>query len=76
MGMHASAQVSSLLEQRQRGSTQMTVYLTCGHVPMDECPGQFEADLISFVENVYERQDSMLTNKQPSKQELGVLLQQ
>ncbi|CAL8466073.1 g5609 [Coccomyxa elongata] len=70
--LKTAKEVSSLLEQRQRGSTQMTVYPTCGHVPMDECPGQFEADLISFVESVYGRQDSMPI----SKQEVGALLQQ
>ena len=54
----------------------MTVYPTCGHVPMDECPGRFQADLISFVETVYGRQESMLTNKQLSEQEVVGLLQQ
>ncbi len=35
----------------------MTVYPVCGHVPMDECPVQFQSDLIAFVERMYAEQD-------------------
>ena len=47
------AQVNALLEQRQQGSTQLTLYPVCGHVPMDECAEQFQSDVVSFVEGVF-----------------------
>ena len=51
------AQVNALLEKRQQGSTQLTLYPACGHIPMDECADQFQTDMISFVEGVYIKQD-------------------
>jgi hypothetical protein len=46
-------QVKKMLDARPRGSTDLIRYPQCGHVPMDECPEQFNADVIAFVERLH-----------------------
>lgn len=42
-----------MLRERPVGSTQLVTYEECGHVPMDEFPERFNADVASFLEDIY-----------------------
>jgi hypothetical protein len=46
-GIHA--QVAELLSENTAIESGLTVYPSCGHVPMDDCRDTFIEDLVDFV---------------------------
>ncbi|KAK9829636.1 hypothetical protein WJX72_006997 [[Myrmecia] bisecta] len=55
--LRSSAQkVAEILEQRPVGSTLYIEYAACGHIPMDEYPERFNADVIAFLRSEAFRQ--------------------
>lgn len=54
-------QVTELLEKRTAADTELTIYPSCGHVPMDDCRERFQEDLISFVRSTLQIGDKAST---------------